>query len=152
MANRLLIGAGFVVSRDPAIGNRPETDILVEDGKIVAVAPGLDTVDAEVVDATGTVVIPGFVDTHRHTWEAATRGLLPSCTVDQYLGAMIATLGPAYRSHKVTRPVGLLGGLVTVAWAIPPVGPETDRSGGYRSESQGCPGCTRASSSARVTR
>ncbi|MCM2388622.1 amidohydrolase family protein [Streptomyces albipurpureus] len=101
MANRLLIKNGFVVSQDPAIGNRPETDILVEDGKIVAVAPGLDTVDAEVVDATGTVVIPGFIDTHRHTWETATRGLLPSCTIDQYLGAMIATLGPAYRPQDI---------------------------------------------------
>lgn len=101
MANRLLIRHGFVVSQDPAIGNRPDTDILVEDGKIVAIAQGLDTVDAEIVDATGTVVIPGFIDTHRHTWETATRGLLPSCTIDQYLGAMIATLGPAYRPQDI---------------------------------------------------
>ena len=34
--------------------------------------------DAEQVDASGMIVMPGFVDTHRHTWQTPVRGVLPS--------------------------------------------------------------------------
>lgn len=100
MSQRLLISNGYVVPVDPQVGNR-RADVLVENGKITAIGTGLPTGDAEVIDATGTVVIPGFVDTHRHTWQTAVRGLLPSCTLDEYIGVMIAKLGGIYRAEDV---------------------------------------------------
>jgi hypothetical protein len=41
---------------------------LDEDGRIAAVGPGLTSFDADVIDARGTVVIPGIADTLRHMW------------------------------------------------------------------------------------
>ena len=57
-----IIKNGLVVN---ATG-RQEADVLVEDGKIVAVGKGLDASGAEVVDASGCYVFPGFIDPHTH--------------------------------------------------------------------------------------
>lgn len=101
MSKRMVISGGHVVSMDPSLGNLADADILIEDGKIVTVAPGLQGLDAEIVDATGTVVIPGFVDTHRHTWETVLRGLLPACTLDEYLYHVVGKAGPAFEAEDV---------------------------------------------------
>ena len=50
-------------SRTP---NFAQGDILIEDGRVAEVGTGLRARNAEVVDATDTIVMPGFVDTHRH--------------------------------------------------------------------------------------
>ena len=42
-------------------------DVLVEDGWIRKVAPGLEAPDARVLDVSGLVVAPGFIDTHSHS-------------------------------------------------------------------------------------
>src|SRR5436853_6201747 len=76
-SQRLLIRNGFVVSMDPQIGEIPNGDVFVEDGKIVEVGPNLEITDAEQVDATGLIVMPGSVGTHRHTWQPPGPGALP---------------------------------------------------------------------------
>ncbi|WP_257015041.1 amidohydrolase family protein [Rhodococcus sp. ACPA1] len=86
---------------DDSIGNRADTDILVVDGRIVQIDRGISPDGSEVIDATGCIVIPGFVDTHRHTWESALRGSMPSCTLDDYLATVIGAFGPAYRPEDV---------------------------------------------------
>ncbi|MFC0531753.1 amidohydrolase family protein [Phytohabitans kaempferiae] len=96
MTRKLLIRGGHVVTMDPALGDQPAADVLVVDGRIAEIAPGLSTVDAEVVEATGTVVIPGFVDTHRHTYQSLVRGLLPSCTLGEFMGTIFNSVAPAY--------------------------------------------------------
>ena len=101
MSERLVIRGGFVVSMDPAIGEVPNADVLVEDGKIVEIGPGLDAGDAEVVDAAGKIVLPGFIDTHRHTWQTPVRGVLPCCTLDAYFGDMLGKIGLNYRPEDV---------------------------------------------------
>ena len=74
--------------------------MLIEDDKIVAVEPNISA-DAEVIDATGCIVIPGFVDTHRHTWEAAIRGCAPNATLDDYFVEVLDTFAPVYRAEDV---------------------------------------------------
>jgi cytosine/adenosine deaminase-related metal-dependent hydrolase len=91
----------MVVSMDPAVGDLPYGDVLIEDGRIAAVAATIDAVDAEVVDATGKIVLPGFVDTHRHTWQTAFRGIGADWTFDQYRVAMHGTLRQHYRPDDV---------------------------------------------------
>ncbi len=64
---RLVIKSGRVM--DPANGVDTETDISIEDGRISSVAPDIDTKGAEVLDAKGLVVAPGFIDMHVHLRE-----------------------------------------------------------------------------------
>ncbi|MCX5444214.1 amidohydrolase family protein [Streptomyces nigrescens] len=92
---RLLITGGRVLSMDPAIGELPSADILVTDGRITEVRPDIDATDAdERIDARGCLVLPGFVDTHRHMWQAALRGSGADQTLDQYFATVLHTLAP----------------------------------------------------------
>src|SRR5947209_6043346 len=88
-------------AKNASVGDLPSGDVLIEDGRIAAVAATVDAADAEVVDATGKIVLPGFVDTHRHTWQTAFRGLGADWTFDQYRVAMHGTLRPHYRPEDV---------------------------------------------------
>jgi 5-methylthioadenosine/S-adenosylhomocysteine deaminase len=101
MAKRTLIRGGTVLTVDPALGDLPRGDVLIEDDKIAAVQPDLGSVDAEMIDADGFIVIPGFVDTHRHTWEAAIRGCAPNATLDAYFVEILDTFAPAYQPEDV---------------------------------------------------
>jgi 5-methylthioadenosine/S-adenosylhomocysteine deaminase len=55
--------------------NFAQADVLVDDGKVAEIGPGLRARDAERVDAADTVVMPGFVDTHRHASRSLLRNL-----------------------------------------------------------------------------
>lgn len=55
-----------------------QADIHVADGAIVAVGPDLQAADAQVLDMSGTLIMPGFVDTHWHMWNSIARGLAES--------------------------------------------------------------------------
>jgi len=74
--SRYVIRGGDVLSVDPAVGDFAGGDVLVEGNKIIAVAQNIDAGDAEVIDATGKIVMPGFVDTHHHMFETALRSFL----------------------------------------------------------------------------
>jgi 5-methylthioadenosine/S-adenosylhomocysteine deaminase len=100
MANRLLLRGGHVLTMDPALGDLPKGDVLIDGDAIATVAPQVDA-DAEVLDASGKIVIPGFVDTHRHTWEAAIRGCAPNATLDDYFVEVLDTFAPVYRPEDV---------------------------------------------------
>ena len=100
-SQRLLIRNGFVVSIDPEVGDIHGGEVLVEDGVIAAVGKDLGVSDAEVVDASGMIVMPGFIDTHRHTWQTPVRGVLPSCTLDHYFAVMLGQVGGFYRPEDV---------------------------------------------------
>ncbi|WP_394001949.1 amidohydrolase family protein [Luteimonas sp. WGS1318] len=70
----LLVRNGHVLTMDPQTGDLPRADVLVRDGRIVAVGPDLDPGDARVIDAAGAYVLPGFVDTHSHLYTTTMRG------------------------------------------------------------------------------
>ncbi len=57
-----LIKNGFVVA-DMVEIDRP-ADVLIEDDKIVEVGYGVNCEDAEIIDACGMFVYPGFIDMH----------------------------------------------------------------------------------------
>jgi cytosine/adenosine deaminase-related metal-dependent hydrolase len=96
----MLIRGGQVISQDPAIGILPKGDVLIEDDRILAVQPDVSA-DADVIDASGQIVIPGFIDTHRHTWESAIRGSAPNATLDDYFVEILDTFAPCYRPEDV---------------------------------------------------
>lgn len=101
MTNRILLRGGHVVTMDPELGDLPGADVLVQDDRIAEVRPGIEAGDAEVIDVTGKILIPGFVDTHRHTWEAAIRGSAPNATLDDYFVEILDTFAPRYRAQDV---------------------------------------------------
>src|SRR4051794_26478727 len=98
--SKTLLRGGHVLTMDPQLGDLQNADVLIEDDKIAAVGPNIEA-DAEVIDATGRIVIPGFVDTHRHTWEAAIRGCAPNSTLDDYFVEVLDTFAPLYRPEDV---------------------------------------------------
>jgi dihydroorotase len=63
----LLIKNGLVV--DPALKLEAPRDVLIGDGRVVEVAPNLRPRDAQVLDVSGLVVAPGFIDLHVHLRE-----------------------------------------------------------------------------------
>jgi len=67
MSGRLVIKNGRVV--DPAHNVDHVCDVAVEDGIICEVAEGIDTTGSEVIDASGQIVAPGFMDMHVHLRE-----------------------------------------------------------------------------------
>jgi 5-methylthioadenosine/S-adenosylhomocysteine deaminase len=97
-----LIRGGHVLTLDPALGDLPNADVLIDGDKIAAVGRGLTAgPHANVIDARHRLVMPGFVDTHRHTWQTPVRGVLPSCTLDQYFAGMLDNIGVQYRAEDV---------------------------------------------------
>jgi 5-methylthioadenosine/S-adenosylhomocysteine deaminase len=98
--SKTLLRGGHVLTMDAQLGDLQNADVLIEDDKISAVGPNIEA-DAEVIDVSGRIVIPGFVDTHRHTWEAAIRGCAPNSTLDDYFVEVLDTFAPLYRPEDV---------------------------------------------------
>src|SRR5215813_15049900 len=73
---RYIIRGGAVMSLDPQVGDFAQADVLVEGKKIRAVGPNLQAGGAAEIDATGRIVMPGFIDTHHHQFETALRSFL----------------------------------------------------------------------------
>jgi len=63
----IVIKNGRVI--DPSSNTDRVADVLIVEGKIAGVAPNLSSPHAEVFDATGLVVTPGFIDMHVHLRE-----------------------------------------------------------------------------------
>ena len=73
---RYLIRGGSIMSMDPTVGDLVRGDVLVEGKKILAIGPNLSSGSADVIDARGRIVMPGFIDTHHHQFETALRSFL----------------------------------------------------------------------------
>ncbi|HEX8864669.1 MAG TPA: amidohydrolase family protein, partial [Lentzea sp.] len=79
----------LVVDTDPVVA-LPGTDVLVQDGRIAAVGKGLTA--ASVIDCTGRIVLPGFVDTHRHLWQLLVRSFSADMSLGEYLERLLKPL------------------------------------------------------------
>ena len=97
MARRTLIKGGTVISVDPAVGDFERGDVLIENGAIAAVGAGLEAGDAEVIDAADRIVLPGLIDTHRHTWQALFRNIASDWTLAHYFTGLHGTMSQLYR-------------------------------------------------------
>jgi cytosine/adenosine deaminase-related metal-dependent hydrolase len=93
-----LIKDGIVLSLDREVGDFDRADVLVEDERIVAVGPDLEAPEgATVIDASRAIVMPGFVDTHRHTWQAQLRTIACDWTLGQYMTGLHSGLSGHFR-------------------------------------------------------
>lgn len=99
--DRILIKDAIVLTQDASLGELPRADVLVEDGSIAEVRPDIAAADARVIDAAGDIVIPGFADTHRHTWETSIRTCAPDYALVTYFGSILDKFAPHYRPDDV---------------------------------------------------
>lgn len=96
----ILIRGARLLTQDDALGELCG-DLLVHEGRIEAVAPQLHAPAAEVVDAHDMLVLPGFVDTHRHTWQTALRHIGVGWNLSDYVYRFFLRQGPAYTPEDV---------------------------------------------------
>jgi cytosine/adenosine deaminase-related metal-dependent hydrolase len=92
---RKLIKGGYVLSMDERIGSGL-LDVLINGARIENVSARLESSDAEVIDATGRIVIPGLVNAHMHTWQTALRGIAANWTLPQYFRSVHAGLATLF--------------------------------------------------------
>jgi 5-methylthioadenosine/S-adenosylhomocysteine deaminase len=91
---RTLIAGAFVLTMDDALGNLPHGDVLIDGSRIAAVGPDLPRDgDMEVIDGSDRIVMPGFVDTHRHMWAAMLRGCACYGDLATYFHDVVFTYG-----------------------------------------------------------
>jgi len=120
---RVLIKGGVVLSLDRQVGDFAQADVLIEDGKIREVRPGIAVSDATaaVVDAANRIVLPGFIDTHHHFYQGILRGILTNGLLNpDYNRDVSNTLTAAYRPSDVYAGVlvtalGMIDGGTTTA-------------------------------------
>jgi cytosine/adenosine deaminase-related metal-dependent hydrolase len=101
LSERLLVKGGCVLTLDRSLGDFERADVLVEDGRIAAVAPAIEAGGAEVLEAAGKIVMPGFVDTHRHTWQTALRGICADWTLQDYFRGIRLHLSTFFRPEDM---------------------------------------------------
>lgn len=109
MAQRTHIRGASIVTMD-AQGDLPVGDLLVSGDTIEAIAPQLSVDDAQVVDASGCILVPGFVNAHMHTWQTALRGVAANWTLLQYFKNMHAGLATVFTPEDL-RIATLVGAL-----------------------------------------
>ncbi len=98
MSTRTLLRGGTVITSAATGEVLPDTDILIgTDGNIEAIGKNLAAADAEIVDVTGRVVLPGFVDTHRHTWQSFVRNIASDWSLTEYLAGLHTGLSKYFR-------------------------------------------------------
>jgi cytosine/adenosine deaminase-related metal-dependent hydrolase/ribose/xylose/arabinose/galactoside ABC-type transport system permease subunit len=113
---RKLIQGGTILSLDRDVGEFTTGDVLIEGDKILAVGPGLVNGDCEVINASGMIVMPGFVDSHRHIWEGLLRNIGTDVPLEgrtSYISFILHKLAPAYRPEDA-----YVGNLVSAVGAI----------------------------------
>lgn len=96
MADRATLIRGATVITMDRQGDLPRGDVLVRGEQIVEIAPQIHAEGAEVVDASGHIVIPGLINAHMHTWQTALRGLASNWTLLEYFAKMHAGLATAF--------------------------------------------------------
>lgn len=118
---RTLFKGGTLLTLDAKVPNLAVGDVLVQDGRIAAVGPALQADEAQVIDATGHIVMPGLIDAHHHMWLGVMRRMMPN--VDDlfaYIDVVAEQLGAHYRpqdmylSTKLTAAASLDAGITTI--------------------------------------
>lgn len=110
----ILFQGGTVVTMDPGLGELADADVLVVGSRIQAVGPGLTAPEgAEVIDARDHILMPGFIDGHRHCWQGSLRRLITEADLPRYMAVTHDGVARHYRPEDMYAGdlVALLGAL-----------------------------------------
>jgi cytosine/adenosine deaminase-related metal-dependent hydrolase len=98
----VVLRGGTVLTMDDAGTILRDGDVLVVDDRIAAVGPALEVPEGtQEIDASGGVVMPGMIDTHRHMWQTAMRGYGADWTLTQYFVWYYLEHGRKFRPQDV---------------------------------------------------
>ncbi len=116
---RILLRGGVVLSLDPRVGDFEKADVLIDGKTIAQVAPTISAGDAEVVDCSGTIVMPGFITTHHHHYETLGRsiiadGRLNGVWPEETYGTVVQNI---WTTGRITEP-GTRGSPGKVIWDL----------------------------------
>ena len=106
---RTLIRGADVLTMDPTLGEQLATDVLVDNGRIVAVGKGLAADGAEAIDARGMIPMPGMIDGHRHVWQYIGLGRIVESSdfaTNYFLWKMAAVVAMEPVDHYIAELVG----------------------------------------------
>ncbi|HLH61843.1 MAG TPA: amidohydrolase family protein [Ktedonobacteraceae bacterium] len=91
-----------VLTIDPALGMIERGDVLVVDDRIAEVGRQLTAPDSAVeIDASGGILMPGMIDTHRHMWQTALRGYGADWTLTNYFQFYYLNWGKIFRPEDI---------------------------------------------------
>ncbi len=93
MANRLHIRGAQIVTMDETLGDFATADILIENGAILAVGPSLNAGNAETIDGSGMIALPGIIDAHTCLWQTVLRGYVPDLWPGGYYSKFLPLRG-----------------------------------------------------------
>jgi cytosine/adenosine deaminase-related metal-dependent hydrolase len=98
----VVLRGGTVLTVDAARTVLEGHDVLVVDDRVAAIGVGLEVpAGTEEIDATGGIVMPGMVDTHRHMWQTAMRGYGADWTLTQYFVWNYLEWGKVFRPEDI---------------------------------------------------
>jgi cytosine/adenosine deaminase-related metal-dependent hydrolase len=100
MSEPLLIRGARLLSMAPGVGEQA-ADILVRNGRIVAIGPSIEAPDTAVINAHGMIALPGFVDTHRHVWQTQLRTMATDWSLHDYVIYMRMIASTFYTADDV---------------------------------------------------
>jgi 5-methylthioadenosine/S-adenosylhomocysteine deaminase len=102
-AGRPLVFRGAtVLTMNDAHAIEHDADVLVDGERIAAVGPRLDVpAHAVEIDASGGILMPGMIDTHRHMWQTAMRGYGADWTLTQYFVWYYLNWGKVFRPQDI---------------------------------------------------
>jgi cytosine/adenosine deaminase-related metal-dependent hydrolase len=93
---------GTVLPMAPSRAVLHDADLLIEGERISAVGPSLDVPIGTIeIDASGGIVMPGMIDTHRHMWQTAMRGYGADWTLTQYFVWNYLNYGKLFRPEDI---------------------------------------------------
>jgi cytosine/adenosine deaminase-related metal-dependent hydrolase len=99
--SRTIIRDACVITMDPVIGDFPNADILIEGDRIAAVAPAIQVDDAQIIDGSNAIAIPGLVDAHRHSWQTTIRHMNSDMVFMEYVTDLNVRFGKVHKpEHK----------------------------------------------------
>jgi 5-methylthioadenosine/S-adenosylhomocysteine deaminase len=102
-SNSILIRGGRVLMLNSEKKSTfPVVDVLLEGTTISKIQPHIAAgPGTKIIDATGKLVCPGFVDTHRHLWQSHIRTSVADQTLLEYLGHVLFGRAIFFKPHDI---------------------------------------------------